>query len=244
VSSSLVRKLLLASANLFGTILASVAIQKWGADMSLPVFVVLWLIPVIGWGLWLWTLPSIRKRWYLLYTYPGMSMFVFMIGGAVLGLAAWAVAQRVALSAQGSEHLTFNVHVLKDPHPNGLSFGGISWREHYIDIRLDILNGPVQIQNLELLIVVDRLDETQRAAIQSGADPMSIPNVTIRQVGQLSQIPNVAVIPAIGVTSFDVTPLDEKGQSKGVSSPTRPIEGGFNGFRLHCPVCIVARRST
>ena len=88
------RNLALGIATGSATILVGIATEKWGAQMKASVFIVLWLIPIVGWSVWLFMLPPVRRRWYLLHTYPGMSLLY-----SWLAVQHWV--QRVGQSRKG-----------------------------------------------------------------------------------------------------------------------------------------------
>jgi hypothetical protein len=62
-----------------------------------------------------------------------------------------------------------------EPYPQGVLLGGIVWEQQYVDVRLDLSNGQVAIQNLDFLV---RLD------------------TSIAGVGQISQFPGITAFPA------------------------------------------------
>jgi len=101
-----------------------------------------------------------------------------------------------------------------EPYPAGMPLAGIVWRQEYVDVRLDIANGAIAIQNLDFLI---RLD------------------TSIAGIGQLSQFPGVTAFPANAPPERWLRGTDLEGNP--VSVPITPIPGTMNTapiYRVHC----------
>jgi hypothetical protein len=167
-----------------------------------------------------------------------LSFVIAATVGAIVGILYWAVVSAKVEKAYKQEEpqLAFQVGVLKDPHPNGVMLAEIPWREHYVDIRLDIINGPIQIQNLELVIAIDRRTKEEIAMIQQGKESLLTPTVLIRAMSQLSQIPNVTMIPKGGPIDFLAAPNDRDGKPLGITIPVAGSGGAAGAYRLYCPV--------
>jgi hypothetical protein len=78
-----------------------------------------------------------------------------------------------------SAGIEFHAHILSTPpaHPPNTILGGISWKQDYTDLRLDVINGSNPAQNLNIKITLDN-DEG------------------IAAVGQLSHFPAITIFPA------------------------------------------------
>lgn len=72
----------------------------------------------------------------------------------------------------------FRAQILSPPpaHPLNTILGGITWQKNYTDLRLDITNGSIPIQNLNIKITLDN-------------------DQGIAALGQLSNFPSVTIFP-------------------------------------------------
>ncbi len=119
----------------------------------------------------------------------------------------------------------FRSHILSPPPAHQLNtiLGGITWREYYADLRLDITNGPIPIQNLDIKIALDN-------------------DQGIAALGQLSDFPAVTIFPA-----HDMLPGGRDGQPSaptglriinedGTVSPDDPFKEDSvqRAYRIHC----------
>jgi hypothetical protein len=110
----------------------------------------------------------------------------------------------------------FDAYILPTdpPYAPETKIGGITWDKHYSDVRLDITNGPVLIQNVDLSI---RLD------------------IQIAAVGQISEFPGVTIFPADEMPAIWLEGTDEKGQP--ITVPIVPTPSNMVGsvvYRVHC----------
>lgn len=101
-----------------------------------------------------------------------------------------------------------------EPYPEGTLLAGIVWQKQFVDVRLDIANGPVAVQNLDFLIGLD---------------------TSIAGVGQISQFPGVTAFPAGSAPSIWLEGTDSQGNP--ISIPATPPPGMMQGgpvYRVHC----------
>ncbi len=102
------------------------------------------------------------------------------------------------------------------------------WNNQYSDVRLDITNGPVSINNLDFEIALDVVPEKKRI------------ETSIIGVGQMGQVPNVEMF-----ASKEPPPMAMKTENAGKTN-TVPLELGTDGvikvtavistiYRVRCP---------
>lgn len=91
---------------------------------------------------------------------------------------------------------------------------GIAWQKLYVDVRIDLTNGAVPIQNLDCLVGLD---------------------TSIAGVGQLSQFPGVTAFPAGSPPAMWLEGTDLQGNPS--SLPIAPSPGMMSAapvYRVHC----------
>jgi hypothetical protein len=101
-----------------------------------------------------------------------------------------------------------------EPYFEGTLLAGIVWQKQFVDVRLDIANGPVAIQNLDFLVGLD---------------------TSIAGVGQISQFPGITAFPAGSAPSIWIEGTDSQGNP--VSIPATPPPGMMQSgpvYRVHC----------
>ena len=102
----------------------------------------------------------------------------------------------------------------KQPYPDGTLIGGISWLSHYVDVRLDAANGPVQIKDLDFSVQLD---------------------TSIAGVGQISQFQGVTAFPNSEPPAAWLQGTDNKGQPTSIPiAPTPGLMRSSAVYRVHC----------
>ena len=118
--------------------------------------------------------------------------------------------------------ITFRAHyeLAPYPRPDGVVIGGIPWQKEYTDVRLDVVNGLAELQNLDVQIDL---------------------NASIVATGQISQFPGVTAFSAIeGFDSVQVQIKDENGRRFSVpvvpNTATPGLKTSFVSslYRLRC----------
>lgn len=100
------------------------------------------------------------------------------------------------------------------PYPSGTPMGGIIWEKQYFDVRLDVVNGPIEIKDMDLVIELD---------------------TSIAGIGQISQFPGVTAFPANAPPAMWLDGTDENGAN--ISIPAVPVPGAAqiaSAYRVHC----------
>ncbi len=119
----------------------------------------------------------------------GMFTLIGAASGALVGGisgAIWHIAHKPTATSDESKppseppriapSLTFKTYMQPDEsYFDGTVLAGIVWRKEYVDVRLDVANRDVPIQNLDFLVSLD---------------------TSIAGVGQISQFPGVIAYPA------------------------------------------------
>jgi hypothetical protein len=95
------------------------------------------------------------------------------------------------------------VYFLPDEvYPAGVPLAGIVWTDKYVDVRLDLQNGPVDIENVDFLIKFD---------------------TNIAAVGQLTQFPRITAFPpTANVTALGLGGNDASGNP--ITAPMIPFQ--------------------
>jgi hypothetical protein len=111
--------------------------------------------------------------------------------------------------------LTINAYVPKgDPYPDNYTFAGILWLKFYTDVRLDIVNGPAEVKDVDFQIKLD---------------------TSIAGIGQISQFSGISAFPAQDAPQFIVHGKNADGTP--VSMPIVPMQGTMRSapvYRVHC----------
>ena len=113
------------------------------------------------------------------------------------------------------------LQLLGGEYPDGVLLGGIPWQKNYYDVRLEIGNGQVAIQNLDLLVGLD--------ASIAGLD------MSIAGLGQISQFPGITAFPAKSFPAGWIDGTDPKG--KQITLPIIQDPGLVSiapVWRVHC----------
>ena len=154
-------------------------------------------------------------------------IYAFLIGGIISllylygiqrGLAALPKPQGVETNSAASNHesqMAFTAYLQPDaPYPAGIPIAGIIWREEYVDIRLDLVNGPTAAQSVDFSVQLD---------------------TSIGGIGQLSQFPNITAFPDGSPPPAWLQGTDTQG--KPFSLPMIPVPGTASiapAYRVQC----------
>jgi hypothetical protein len=101
-----------------------------------------------------------------------------------------------------------------DPYPGNMAFAGIIWRNFYRDVRLDIVNGPSDVKDVDFVVQLD---------------------TSIAGIGQITQFPNITYFPAQATPQMWLSGTSPDG--KAVSMPIVPAPGTMQTapvYRVHC----------
>ncbi len=187
--------------------------KKWIGWVSLSCAIVLMFL--WGWRELGAELPKLRTR------YPTVSTAgVFVVGGC-LAVALWRlVIPTVADQSQSTDEKMASSVVLNaalgpsDPYPENMPFAGIIWHGFYRDVRLDIVNGPADVRDVDFLVQLD---------------------TSIAGIGQVTQFPNIMFFPAKDSPQLWVSGANLDGTP--VSMPVVPVPGAMQTapvYRVHC----------
>jgi hypothetical protein len=154
----------------------------------------------------------------------GRSLLIFAMIGSIGVLADQALRyvdkkQKTKLSQSASPEVQPSVTLTaylqpKEPYPDGTFVGGISWLSHYVDVRLDVVNGPIQIKDLDFSVQFD---------------------TDIAGAGQISQFQGVTIFPDKEPPATWLEGFDSSGQPTSVpvvSAPGKMRNAAI--YRMHC----------
>lgn len=104
---------------------------------------------------------------------------------------------------------TFNAYIAPAPYPKDMVFAGIQWREEYVDVRVDVINGRSATDRLDFTVELDTY---------------------IDGIGQISQFPGVVAVPFGDAPTAWLNGLGENGTPSNI-----PISN-FHGrkWRVQC----------
>ncbi len=121
----------------------------------------------------------------------------------------------VPIEPQPQPSVTFTAYSQPDePYFDGTLLAGIVWQKQFVDVRLDIANGAVPIQNLDFLVGLD---------------------TSIAGVGQISQFPGITAFPADTPPAAWLQGTDLQGNP--ISVPIAPMPGMMRAapvYRVNC----------
>jgi|HubBroStandDraft_2_1064218.scaffolds.fasta_scaffold05205_7 hypothetical protein len=111
--------------------------------------------------------------------------------------------------------VTFSAYSQPDePYIDGTLLAGLVWQKRFVDVRLDVANSAVPIQNLDFLVGLD---------------------TSIAGVGQISQFPGITAFPAKTPPAAWLQGTDLQGNP--ISVPMAPMPGKMQTapvYRVHC----------
>jgi hypothetical protein len=154
----------------------------------------------------------------------GRSLLIFVMIGSIGLLAVQALRyvdkkQRAKQPQSRSLEIQPSVSLIAylqpgQPYPDGTIVGGISWLTRYVDVRLDVVNGPTQIKDLDLSVQLD---------------------TDIAAIGQISQFQGVTAFPDNDPSAAWLEGTDANGEP--MSVPIVPAAGKMRSspvYRVHC----------
>ena len=126
-----------------------------------------------------------------------------------------ATPEKMQVGKKPSVVMTAYLQPTEEPYSQGMAVGGIVWSRNYMDVRLDIVNGPVEIKDLDFYV--------------------QLTDTSIAGIGQISQLQGMTVLPANEFPAVWLAGTDTKGQPESIPIvPTPGLMRSSPVYRVHC----------